>query len=273
MFSSGEFSKLSNLSIKALRLYHEAGILVPKVVDKETGYRYYDFDNVERARIIVLLRQMMFSVDEIKSLLQRCDDDMDALSFLESQRTQLENKIREMKQAKASLDRIVENEREALKLINSRTFKIEEKTLPSIKMVGLRMKGSYSDIGKAFSKIGRYAGFPMTGKPFGLFYDDEYKEVDADFEGCFPVKSLKAAEDVSFRELPGGRFVSLVYQGPYDNAGRYYAKVHDYMNERGYRTLSPSREIYLKGPGMIFRGNPKNYLTEIQMPFELVSPS
>ena len=26
-----------------------------------------------------------------------------------------------------------------------------------------------------------------------------------------------------------------------------------------------TREVYLKGPGMIFKGNPKNYLTEIQM--------
>jgi effector-binding domain-containing protein len=29
--------------------------------------------------------------------------------------------------------------------------------------------------------------------------------------------------------------------------------------------VTPSREIYLKGPGMIFKGNPKNYLTEIQI--------
>jgi effector-binding domain-containing protein len=30
----------------------------------------------------------------------------------------------------------------------------------------------------------------------------------------------------------------------------------------------PTREVYLKGPGMIFRGNPKNYVTEIQIPVE-----
>ena len=30
----------------------------------------------------------------------------------------------------------------------------------------------------------------------------------------------------------------------------------------------PIREIYIKGLGMIFRGNPKKYITEIQFPFE-----
>jgi hypothetical protein len=28
------------------------------------------------------------------------------------------------------------------------------------------------------------------------------------------------------------------------------------------------REVYVKGPGLIFKGNPKNYLTEIQLPFK-----
>jgi effector-binding domain-containing protein len=39
-------------------------------------------------------------------------------------------------------------------------------------------------------------------------------------------------------------------------------------NERKLNLALPTREIYLKGPGMIFKGNPKNYLTEIQLPFK-----
>ena len=265
MFSSGEFSKLSNLSIKALRLYHDAGILIPKLVDRETGYRYYDYDNVERARVIVLLRQMMLSVEDIKSLLQECNDDMDALAFLESRRTELENKIRAMKNAKSALDKIVESERRALVLIKSQAFKIEEKLLPPVLMAGIRIQGKYPEIAKAFSKLGRSVGGSIAGKPFGLFYDTEYKESDADFEGCFPVKKEKKVEGVSFRKLLGGKAVTLVHQGPYEHIGRSYAKVLSHLAERGYRGTTPSRELYVKGPGMIFKGNPNQYLTEIQM--------
>jgi DNA-binding transcriptional MerR regulator len=35
----GLFSRASLLSVKALRAYHEAGILVPARVDPATGYR------------------------------------------------------------------------------------------------------------------------------------------------------------------------------------------------------------------------------------------
>src|ERR1700682_6406982 len=37
----GEFSRITHLSIKTLRRYHEAGLLQPARVDRQTGYRYY----------------------------------------------------------------------------------------------------------------------------------------------------------------------------------------------------------------------------------------
>ena len=39
-----------------------------------------------------------------------------------------------------------------------------------------------------------------------------------------------------------------------------------YVKQNGYALTLPTREVYLKGPGMIFRGNPKKYVTEIQLP-------
>ena len=70
------------------------------------------------------------------------------------------------------------------------------------------------------------------------------------------------------RELPGGRCVSLVHKGPYEQLGRSYARITQYIKEKGYTVALPTGEVYLKGPGMIFRGNPKNYVTEIQMVIE-----
>jgi DNA-binding transcriptional MerR regulator len=57
----------------------------------------------------------------------------------------------------------------------------------------------------------------------------------------------------------------ILHKGPYNQLGRSYAKILDYIRGQGYDVLSPTREIYHKGPGMFFRGNAKNYLTEIQM--------
>ena len=130
------------------------------------------------------------------------------------------------------------------------------------------MQGHYSDCGKGFATIGRKFGRFINGKPLLLHYDTEYKEHDADFEACMPLRQRKIVDGVAVRELPGGRFVTLVHKGPYDQLGRSYAKVFKYVKDRGYGVTSPTREVYLKGPGMIFKGNPEKYLTEIQIPVE-----
>ena len=51
----GRFSRLTRLSVKALRLYDEMGILPPAHVDGDTGYRYYSWRQVDRATLIGLL--------------------------------------------------------------------------------------------------------------------------------------------------------------------------------------------------------------------------
>jgi effector-binding domain-containing protein len=48
--------------------------------------------------------------------------------------------------------------------------------------------------------------------------------------------------------------------------GRSHAKLLAATTRAKLKLSLPSREVYLKGPGMIFKGNPKNYLTEIQLP-------
>ena len=81
-----------------------------------------------------------------------------------------------------------------------------------------------------------------------------------------PVRGGKPVEGISVRELPGARCLTVMHQGPYDELGRSYAKLLEYIRDKGHEIVMPTREIYHNGPGMIFRGNPKNYLTEIQIP-------
>jgi len=75
----------------------------------------------------------------------------------------------------------------------------------------------------------------------------------------------EAAPEISVRQLPGGKCVCLLHKGPYEQLGHSYAKILGYIKQKGYEIVMPTREIYVKGPGMIFKGNPANYLTEIQI--------
>jgi effector-binding domain-containing protein len=133
-------------------------------------------------------------------------------------------------------------------------------------VAGIRMTGRYSDIGQGLAKLYKRVGRYAAGKPLCLYYDCEYREDDANFEPCVPLRKEIEADGVAVRELPGGPCVTLIHRGPYEELGRSYARALKYAKDHGYEVQLPTREVYIKGPGMIFRGNPKKYLTEIQLP-------
>ncbi len=72
LLSIGELAAHSGLSLKALRLYDESGLLVPRRVDPSTGYRSYGTDQVGRARLIAALRGLGMGLARIRVL---CDLD------------------------------------------------------------------------------------------------------------------------------------------------------------------------------------------------------
>ena len=135
-------------------------------------------------------------------------------------------------------------------------------------VAGIRMKGFYSDCGKGFATLGKTLGRQIAGKPLCLFYDGEYREGDANFEPCMPIRKLIASNGMSGPRAPAAHCVTLLHHGPYEELKSSYAKLIKYVNEHGYKVSLPTREVYIKGPGMIFRGNPKKYVTEIQFPIE-----
>ena len=73
MIKIGEFSKLSHLTIKALRFYEREGLLKPASVDEWNNYRFYETSQLETAAKIKSYRQLGLSVEEIKSVFAGAD--------------------------------------------------------------------------------------------------------------------------------------------------------------------------------------------------------
>ena len=104
MYKIGEFANVVKSNIKTIRYYDEIDLLKPKVIDKFTSYRYYDEDNVREYYAIILLKQMGFSLEEIKIYKDDLSDDM----FLK-QREKLLNNIIEMKNTIKMIDKTRSN--------------------------------------------------------------------------------------------------------------------------------------------------------------------
>ena len=267
MFSIGEFSMMTGIPVRTLRFYHEQALIVPAAVDPETNYRTYDLRNLEVANVIVALRELEFSLDDIRGSWPAAIT-MPKFSNTWSVKELRSGKAEHYQNAIGKIDQLIHYQRQAHEEDKMRkaTSDIRERDVEPILVAGIRMKGLYSDCGHGFATLGKWLGRHIAGKPLCLFYDGEYREDDANFEPCMPIRKTVEVNGISVRELPAAALRTLLHHGPYEDLSHSYARLLKYVNERDYELLLPTREVYLKGPGMIFRGNPKKYVTEIQIP-------
>lgn len=130
IYKIGEFAKKVNTNVQTLRYYDDIGLLKPKVVDKFTSYRYYNDDNVNEYYIIVLLKELGFSLDEVKEYKGNLSDEV----LLNKRKNIIENIIKEKETIKL-IDNIRSN-------IVSGKIKLEKYDY-EIKNIITRKKGRY----------------------------------------------------------------------------------------------------------------------------------
>src|ERR1700736_4275505 len=70
MLKIGDFSRLSQVSVKTLRYYDEVALLKPTQVDEVSGYRYYSVAQLRQLHRILALRDLGFPLDQIGYVLE-----------------------------------------------------------------------------------------------------------------------------------------------------------------------------------------------------------
>jgi DNA-binding transcriptional MerR regulator len=98
LFSIGEASKITGISIQMLRNYANMGIVEPETVDKFTGYRYYTINQLHILDKIKYLRGLDIPVNVIADAI-KSDDNSGLRVILEAQLSELNDKIEELKES------------------------------------------------------------------------------------------------------------------------------------------------------------------------------
>lgn len=260
MLTIGEFSRVTRLSVKALRLYHEKGLLIPGKVDLHSKYRYYRSSDVEKGLTVVALKEMGFSLEEIKTIIHECADDGQLTGHAKRKLSEVDARIKELSNIRDALSDFLDTVHHPW---SAPLTEIRAETIPPSLIASIRFSGKYEQVDGKFRTLFKACGGRKKGKPFSLWYDDEYTEEATDIEACLEVTLPVQAPGIHCRELPGGYGVTLFHNGPYNELGRSYARLFAYCRENNMTIQLPLREYYLKGPGLIFRGNPAKYLTQI----------
>lgn len=265
MYKIGEFSRITGLSVKTLRYYHDEGLLIPDEVDPASGYRYYFEDAVSRATQIRQLRELDFSLEEILEVLSHCNKEEDLYWYLSEKSQMLQERIAHYNSLKKRITAICK-QKEMNRMSKVTIVELVERE--PIQIASLRYKGRYDDCGTYFSKLFGAAKGAADGPSMCVYHNEEYRESDADIECCVPLKKAIGAKNVDQRTLPGGKHLKVVYTGPYEEIGQAYHELLKYAAQNTISLGKYSIAVYVKGPGMLFKGNPNDYVTEVLIPLE-----
>jgi DNA-binding transcriptional MerR regulator len=261
MIRIGDFSKLSRVSVKALRYYDEMGLLKPVSVDRFTGYRLYEYSQLSDLNRILALKELGFSLEEIGRLLD------DGLS-VEQMRGMLKLRETEARQR-------VREESERLELIKARLRQIEQENGMSKYDVVIKKVEDVvplpSEQGGLWDELEGYLALNRVRPKdacFTLYHDDEFKERDWDLEVCEPIDAdLGESTRVKVHTLPAASLACTMHNGPFVTIGEAYNAIGKWINDNGYRIVGPCREVYLKVAKNGSQNDPET-VTEIQFPVE-----
>lgn len=248
--SIGEFSRMTHLSAKALRLYHREGILVPAEVDPATGYRWYGLDQLARAQVVRRLRTLDVPLLEVRALL----DAPSAALRADLLSAHLARKEAELARARATVDSLRRLLADAPPVLP-----VAVRRIPPTTVVSIRATITLAELGDWWtSAVTRLddvvaAGSVRAVGPRGGLYSTELFAAERGPVAVFrPIDSVEVTGPlpvgVVVEVLPAVELAVARHDGPDADADRVYAALGRYVTERAIGVPGAIRETYLSGP-------------------------
>ncbi len=274
MFKIGDFSKLCQVSVKALRYYDELGLLTPVEVDRFTGYRYYSADQLPRLNRIRALQDLGLSLEQIAQLL---DDDLPAAQLRGMLRLKQAEVQERVKEEQARLARVQARLRQIEQEGKMPAYEIVVKAVPPLRVASVRdvipSFGQQQALWVELEAYLREHGIRPVGACLTIYHDPEYRERDVDAEACEPVDPSVCGGNgrVKIHDLPAiERMASLVHHGSFETLNQAYSVFMTWIQTNRYRIVGPNRELYLQAASTLeeTQQDDPSYVTEIQVPVE-----
>ncbi|HSS60173.1 MAG TPA: MerR family transcriptional regulator [Candidatus Limnocylindrales bacterium] len=243
----GDFSRMTQLSVKALRHYHEIGLLEPVAVDPGSGYRLYDVEQVPVAQVIRRLKDLGMGLDDVKRVLEAPDLGARNRAIVEHLQ-RLESQLDQTKANVASLRRLLESP-EGLEQ------RVEFRSLPETRSIAITERVTtqgldawWSDAFEELHSLARRARVTRAGPDGALYGSQWFEDEVGDVVAFVPVASdvdLRRGGRAELIAVPAAELAVLLHAGPLRDIDRTFAALGEFVAERAIGVEGPMREYYL----------------------------
>ena len=241
----GDFSKMTYLSVKALRRYHDVGLLVPAAVDRDSGYRYYDVSQVPDGQVIRRFRDLGMPLERVKEVLRAPD--------VSARNELIVSYLRQMEQALERTQETVASLRALLEQPQRPTVSVEYRSVAATRALAVCEPVAMSDIGAwweaAFDELHRAlaaSGTRRAGPDAALYPAEFFADELGDVVAFVPVAERPSLSGrVRQIEVPAAELAVTVHQGAVSELDQAYGALGTFVAEREIGVQGPIREPYI----------------------------
>ena len=273
MIKIGDFARIGQVSIKALRHYDALGLLRPMRIHPESGYRFYDLTQLSDLARILALKDCGFSLDEIAQIVRTRDaDEITAMlrARVQAQRQLIATEKARLQRITARLDQLTaEQGDDAQRDVILKRSEAQNLLGLRRRVIGQREIGPFANV--VVRRLMAEQLWPVSPLIHVYFdVDPDTEEFDL-FVGA-AVNGQPQDETAWTRQcLPAGDLLACaIHRGDYTQIGAAFAALGRWMLVSGYESIGPCREVYLRDPA--HTNDPAEYVTEIQYPVASTQP-
>ncbi|MGH7438122.1 MAG: MerR family transcriptional regulator [Polyangiaceae bacterium] len=242
--SIGDFSRMTHLSVKTLRHYHDVGLLAPAETDKMTGYRYYAKSQVPVAQVIRRFRALDMPVEEVRAILATSDPEARS-KLIAAHLDRLERQLEETQAAVVSLRALLERPEAPIPVEHRAVRQAPALAISErirVKDVTAWMTVAYTEI----YDVLRLQGSKAAGPSGALWSNEVFTEGEGDATVFVPVGG-EMREDGRARPLviPPAELAITVHHGAHTDVDRTYGALGTHVAEHEVGVDGPVREYYL----------------------------
>jgi DNA-binding transcriptional MerR regulator len=257
--SIGEFARVTHLSVRTLRRYHDAGLLEPARVDAATGYRYYSARQIPTAQVIHRLRELDMPLADVHRILGTPDPEARA-ALIAQHLERLEEQLERTRVAVASLQRLLRPEPAPLP--------VEVRAVPAAVVAAVEATLHGDDVGAwyagAMAELDAAVPDP-PGPPGGLYDDALFAEGRGHALVYLPVAGPPTpAGRVRPVTLPAVDLAVATHCGDHGTVDVTYGELGAWVVGHALAVTGPVRETYLVGTRDT--ADPARWRTEIGWP-------
>jgi DNA-binding transcriptional MerR regulator len=244
LLSIGDFSRMTFLTVKALRHYHDVGLLDPARTDPSSGYRYYRPEQVAQARLIRRLRDLDLPVDDVRTVLS-APDDATRNSVMVEHLDRMSRQLDQVRDTVDSLRRMLSGDDEEIGV----SYRDEPATMVLAirgQVDGDSVVSWWIDAFTELHRLLRTAGITRTGPDGAEFPTEFFTDGGAELVAFVPVDRVPSlAGRVEAATRPAARYAVAVHDGPMVDLDSAYSAVGRTVVDLALGSDGPVVERYL----------------------------